>query len=344
MYCAREHHRWDNLRTGFCPVRPGVVLLVALVLSMAILCASAAAAAQTARDWRIQVRNAACVAGPVVHLGEIADASANAPPELWKDLAARPLWAAPEKAGHQTALSRERLLAMLRHYLGEEAGSFVLPAQLVVQRGGRAVDGAALTRMGVDFLTARGASLRGDLDITDLRAPDYVFLPNPGDPLNLLMSEPVQPGRNNLLFEVVSGEGKTMRRFAGSAFVSLWRPVACATRPINRLDLVTPDMVTFKRKNIAYQQKAWDGSGGPWRVAKSVGTDQVITMDSIEPVPVIARGGKVNLVYEGSSIRLSVKAEALADAGIGQKIQVRNVQSNRKITGTVLDAETVVVR
>lgn len=344
MYCAREHHRWDNLRPGFCPVRPGVVLLVVLVLSVAILCASAAAAEQAARDWRIQVRNAACVAGPTVRLGEIADASPNTPPEIWKDLAAKPLWASPEKAGHQTALTRERLLAMLRHYLGEEAGNFVLPSQLMVQRGGQAVDGAALTRMGVDYLTAHGAGLRGDLEITDLRVPDYVFLPHPGDRLNILMSEAVRPGRNNLLYEVVSGEGKTTRRFAGSAFVNLWRAVACATRPINRLQLVTPDMVTFKRKNMAYNQNAWDGSGGPWRVAKSVGTDQVISVESVEPVPVIARGGKVNLVFEGHNIRLSVKAVALADAGIGQTIQVRNVQSNRKITGTVLDSETVLVR
>jgi flagella basal body P-ring formation protein FlgA len=160
----------------------------------------------------------------------------------------------------------------------------------------------------------------------------------------MLMGEAMRPGRNNLLFEVVSGEGKTTRRFAASAFVNLWRPVACATRPINRLQLVTPDMITFKRKNMAYNQNAWDGTGGPWRVAKSVGTDQVITVESVEPVPVITKGGSINLIYEGNNIRLSVKAVALADAGIGQSIQVRNVQSNRKITGTVLDSETVLVR
>jgi len=344
MDYARQRFEWDNVRTGRRPVRPGAFVLAVLVLAAVLLAVSAAAAAEKPRDWTVQVRNAACVAGPNVLLGEIAEARGPMPGGQWKELAAKALWPAPEKAGHQTALSRERLLALLRHYLGEQAEGFVLPAQLMVQRGGRAVDGAALTRMGVDFLTARGADLRGDMEITDLRVPDYVFLPHPGDTLSIQMNGPVRPGRNNVLYEVVSGEGKATRRFAGSAFVHLWRPVACAARPMNRLELVTPDMITFKRKNMAYQQNAWDGSGGPWRVAKSVGTDQVITRDSIEPVPVIARGGKVNLVFEGSNIRLSVKAEALADAGIGQTIQVRNVQSNRKITGTVLDAETVVVR
>lgn len=341
MYRAQEHHRWDNLAKGRRPVRAGALLLAALALSL--LC-FANAAGQTSQTWRIQVRNAACVPGAVVHLGEIADAGDSMPPELWKELSRKPLWASPEKPGRQTALTRERLSAMLRHYVGEEAWSFVLPQQLVVQRGGKAVDGATLARKAVDFLTDGGAALGGDLEITDLRTPDYVFLPHPGDRLNIIMSEAVRPGRNNLLFEVVSGEGKTMRRFAGSAFVNVWRAVACATRPINRLELVTPDMVTFKRKNMAFYQKAWDGSGGPWRVARSVGTDQVISVESIELMPVIAKGGTINLIYEGANIRLSVKAVALADAGIGQKIQVRNVQSNRKITGTVLDAETVSVR
>lgn len=344
MDYAHKRHKWDNLRSGHRPLRAGAAVLAALVLLLLLLAASAVARAEAQASWQVQVRNAACVAGPTVLLGEIADPRGPMPREQWKELSARPLWPAPEKAGHQTALSRERLLTMLRYYLGEQADGFVLPSQIVVQRGGRAVDGAELTRMGVEILTVRGAQLSGELEITDLRAPDYVFLPHPGDKLTIQMSAPVRPGRNNIFYEVVSGEGKATRRFAASAFVNLWRAVACATRPINRLEQVTPDMVSFKRKNMAYQENAWDGSGGPWRVARSVGTDQVITRDSIEPVPVIARGGKVNLVFEGTSLRLSVKAEALADAGIGQTIQVRNVQSNRKITGTVLDRETVLVR
>lgn len=343
MNCAPKPYSRDHRRTGQGPARALAALLAALVLAV-LLPASGAAAAEDSPGWRIQVRNAACVTGSIVLLGEIADVRGSMPAEQWKILAAKPLWPSPEKAGHQTALSRERLLAMLRHYVGQEAEAYVLPQQIVVQRGGRAVDGAALERLAVAFLTERGAGLRGDMEITDLRMPEYVFLPNPGDRLNLQMSGAVLPGRNNLLLEIVSGAGKATRRFAGSCFVNLWRAVACATKPLNRLELVTPDMVTFKRKNMAYQQKAWDGSGGPWRVARSVGTDQVITLDSIEPVPVIARGNKINLVFESPSIRLSVKAEALADAGIGQRIQVRNMQSNRKISGTVQDAETVVVR
>jgi flagellar basal body P-ring formation protein FlgA len=49
-------------------------------------------------------------------------------------------------------------------------------------------------------------------------------------------------------------------------------------------------------------------------------------------------------VFEGTGIRLSVKAEAQSDAGVGQSVQVRNLQSNRKITATVQDADTVIVR
>ncbi len=47
------------------------------------------------------------------------------------------------------------------------------------------------------------------------------------------------------------------------------------------------------------------------------------------------------LVYEGKNMRLTTKAEALADGVAGESIPVRNVQSKRELYGVVRDAETV---
>lgn len=337
-------------RAAFATLALGLAILAALLLTTRAAAASSAqnaplpAQAARAEGWWIQVKNAAVAGGQVVLLGDIAEPRGEIAPSAWKELAARPLWPAPEKPGHQTALTRERLSAMLRHYLPDHAGACVLPQQIVVQRGGSVLDGEAVTRRVVAFLTERGRDLAGEIELTDLRVPEYVFFQGQRDSLDLSMSAPVKPGRVNLMLEVKSGEGRPPRRFAASAFVNLWRAVACASRPINRLEQVTPEMIVFKRKNLAYYPLAWDGTGGPWRVAKSVGTEQVIGTDAIEPVPVVARGAKVNLVFDGPNIKLSVKAEALADAGVGQVVQVRNLQSNRKVQAVVQDAGTVVVR
>lgn len=337
-------------RAAFAALAVAVALMAALLFLPGAAAADASGQgrlpAQMARaeGWWLQVKNAAVVSGPTVLLGDIAEPRGEMPAQAWKEMASRPLWPAPEKPGRQTALTRERLAAMLRHYAPAEAEACVLPQQIIVQRGGGVQDEDALRRMVVAFLTERSRDLNGELDITDLHIPEYVFFQGQRDRLELSLSGPLKPGRVNLVIEVKGADGKVSRRFAASAFVNLWRAVACSARPLNRLDLVSPERVVFKRKNLAYYPTAWDGTGGPWRMTRSLGTEQVIGTDAIEPVPVIAKGAKITLLYEGTNIRLSVKAEALADGGVGQRIQVRNLQSNRKVLATVLDESTVVVR
>ncbi|SNR64412.1 flagella basal body P-ring formation protein FlgA [Humidesulfovibrio mexicanus] len=301
-------------------------------------------AAEMRQGWWLQVKEAACAKGPKVLLGDIALPQGEMSQEVWREMAQRPLWSAPERAGNQTALSRERLLALLRHHAQDLADACALPAQLVVQRGGSVVSAADIERRVVGYLTERSAELGGELEIKDIHVPSAIFLGNGRDRLELIAGGPLKPGRINLLFEVRGSDGKVLRRYAASAFANVWRALPCALRPLNRLQPVDLANIQFKRKNLAHNQNAWDGTGGPWRMVRSIGVDQAITMSDIEPVPVIARGDKVRLVFEGQNLRLNVKVEALADGGVGQAIEVRNLQSKRKILATVRDSSTVVVR
>jgi flagella basal body P-ring formation protein FlgA len=325
----------------------GTAVLAVLVALLAT--ASPARAAESPmplrpQGWWLVVRPAACAQGPKVLMGDIAEPRGDLDDALWKKIAARQLWNAPERNGHQTALNRERIVALLKQHAEDLAPACVLPQQMVIQRGGTVESGETLAKRVVGFLTERVRPLGGEPEVTDLHVPEYVFLPSERDSLELGSSAAVRPGRVNLLFELRSAGGKVTRRFAASAFLNVWKPLPVATRGMSRLEALNLANVQYKRKNLAYNPTAWDGSGGPWRMARNVGVEQVIHKEDLEPVPVIAKGGKVNLVFEGTGIRLSVKAEALADAGVGQAVQVRNLQSNRKITATVLDAETVIVR
>jgi flagella basal body P-ring formation protein FlgA len=321
--------------------RRGLALAVLLAFVFGLACP--AEAADASRGWWLQITNAACARGPKVLLGDIAAPQGDIPAAVWKEMAARPLWNSPERAGHQTALTRERLLSMLRYYVADIADACALPTQIVVQRGGAVIDGKDISQRVVDFLTARGEAFAGDIELKDMHGPDYVFLTNERDRLVLKPSSALRPGRVNLLLEVTAADGKALRRYAASVFVNVWRALPVPTRPLNRLQQLDLAQVQFKRSNLAFNQDAWDGSGGPWRMVRSVGLGQVIRRSDIEPVPVIAKGDKVELVFEGENLRLQVKAEALSDGGIGQRIEVRNLQTNRKIMATVQDSGTVVV-
>lgn len=74
-----------------------------------------------------------------------------------------------------------------------------------------------------------------------------------------------------------------------------------------------------------------------------VGEGQVIYAHAVEPIPVIQKGQVITLTYEGRTLKLTVPAESLEDGGIGQVIQVRNMQSKKVVAARVLTADTVVV-
>ena len=318
--------------------------LAAVLLGASWSGGRAAFAAQAESGWRIRVRNCAAVPGPVVHLGEIAEAVGDVPQDVWTELSARALWNAPTTPGRPVAISRDNLRVALRHYLGDLVESCVLPSRLVLQTGGVAFEERDLQRKVVDFLTSAASKLGGDAKFREWMLPDYVFLPDISDHLDLALGGELAPGRIPLQFRVRSPDGRISRKLSGSVFLDLWKALPCAATPLNRLEPLTLDKVTFKKKNVAYYQDAWDGKGAGWRVLRPVGTGQVIMKDSIEPAPAVIKGETVDLIFRGKNITLSVKAEALEDGALGEEVQVRNMQTRKVIVAVVEGGGTVRVK
>ena len=322
--------------------RAGSALLVLLFLAMGIL--SLAAPASASGGWSLHIREAACTDGERVLLGEIADPVGNVPAGTWKKLSIVPLWKGPQLEGRQQAIPRQQLDKFLKYYVPELADACALPVRLVVQKGGKVYGRRALEQLVVDYLTPRAAALGGEPDIKDIRIPSFVFLDSPHDKLEIAGREAVAPGRVSLLVHAKGIDGQISRRIAVSAFVNLWKAVPCAAQPLNRLEAVTPDKITFMRKNLAYMGEVWDGKGGPYRMTRSIGTGQPLELAYMNSMPMVTKGEHVNLVYQGSRITLAVKAEAMDDADQGETVQVRNLQSRKVILATVVDSNTVRVR
>lgn len=296
--------------------------------------------------WRIAVREAAVVQGDTVTLGEIAQPMGPAPEELWEKLAATRLWPAPEADGRPMAVNRDKLEQALDHYLGDKAQLCLLPNRLVLRRGGTLLSQDELAALVVKTLTPRAKALGGEVSFRDYRLPDNHFL---RDATNKLSVEPdgkrIEPGR--ITFKLVETDlrGETVRQVSGSVFLDCFKDVMVAGASINRNEALTPEKVTMRRMNTAYLKgEPWDGKGGPWRVTRPVGELQPLYKDELEVLPLVRRGEAVELVYEGDFVKLKVLAEALEDAGPGQSVRVRNMQSKREVYARVRDAHTVVVR
>ena len=60
--------------------------------------------------------------------------------------------------------------------------------------------------------------------------------------------------------------------------------------------------------------------------------------------PLIEKGERVQLIYQGKKVKLTIKVEALGEASMGQQVEVRNLQSKRIILATVVGDNMVMVR
>ncbi|MGH8506007.1 MAG: flagellar basal body P-ring formation chaperone FlgA [Stenotrophobium sp.] len=74
----------------------------------------------------------------------------------------------------------------------------------------------------------------------------------------------------------------------------------------------------------------------------SIGT--VLSPEMVKSARIIRRGQQVTLVGHAGGLEVRAEGTALADAGRGERIQVRNSHSHRTVEGTVCNANTVEVQ
>jgi flagellar basal body P-ring formation protein FlgA len=324
------------------PIAPAAAGIVAAVLLAAAVFAASAGAAFA--QPLVKVREAACVQGPKVILGEIADPLPGLPPEQWERFSAAVLWDSPAADKGPVSLSKATLSSMFKQHLGGFAEALLLPDTLLLQGGGMVFRGDELQRKVVEYLTPLSAQLGGEVVLRDFRLPGAVFVQGASGVLQLELARPLQPGRNGLRLVQSDAYNRKVRSASGSVFVDVWATVPCAARPLNRREQIGPEDVTFVRKNLAYLRgQVWDGKGLGMRMTAPVGEGQVLYADALEPAPMVRKGDQVSLVFKGSAIHLDVPAQALSDGGYGQSIAVLNLETRRTVQARVLDERTVVV-
>lgn len=298
-----------------------------------------------AGDWRLKVASAAVTSGDMVRLGEIVTPLGEMDPVLWNELKARELWPSPPEEVKPLQINRSKLSQALRQALGQEyASRCILPASLVIQRGGLVFREDDLRSYVVKSLTPQLAAMPGEAELTDFRLPEYIFLAHSGQRIQLEPGK-LAPGRVPLRFAVQEADGSTLRRVAATANLMLWITAPAAARPLSKGETLSPEAVTFMRVNAAQLKDVpWDGQGGPWQVIRSIGTGEPILQSDLANRLMVRRGNILTLKYERGNLKMSIQAEALADGEPGATIPVRNLQTKKQVYATVKDGSTVEIR
>lgn len=297
-----------------------------------------------AGGWKLKLKDAAVVTGEAVTLGEIAEPVGPINPELWQKLAAASLWPSPP-AGKPMNMTRPKIQQAMAHYARELSSLCIYPASMTLQKGGSVLDAAALQNLVVKTLTPLVRQLEGEASLQDFRLPGALFLSSEGQKAELEGPFSVQPGRMSLKIAVKDMDGSVVRRITGTVFVDQWVEVPCAGTPLNKDEVLSPERVTFMRKNLAHiKGEVWDGKGGPWRMQRPVTLGQPIMQNDVAVIPTVQKGATVTMVYQGKNFTVSIPGEALTDGAAGETIPVRNLQSRKQLRATVRDGLTVVVR
>lgn len=123
-------------------------------------------------------------------------------------------------------------------------------------------------------------------------------------------------------------------------------PVVVAAHPLGRLQVVGAEDVAVVPRDLAsvpagYFRRAEDVLG---RIAqRTIGPGEVLLPTSVRPPPLVRRGQSVTVIARARSMSVRTAGIAQADAGLAERIQVRNAATGRMIEGVVRSGDTVEV-
>lgn len=149
-------------------------------------------------------------------------------------------------------------------------------------------------------------------------------------------------GRFRAVFTVNVGASLKTVDLTGAAIVTT--PVAVLVRPIARNEVIAADDVLVERRDRRFV----DGGAlsDPDRLVgmaakRPLRAGEAISASSVEPPRIVRRGQLVTLVYQSPGLALTARGRALADAAMGEAVNVLNEQSRRTVEGVAIGPDKV---
>ena len=119
-----------------------------------------------------------------------------------------------------------------------------------------------------------------------------------------------------------------------------------AARPLGRLEVVQPEDVMLVPRDLGalpagFFRRPSDVVG---RIAqRTIGAGEVLLPTTVRPPPLVRRGQTVTLLVHAGGLSVRSSGIALGDAGLAERVQVRNSSSAKQVEGFVRSADLVEV-
>ncbi|MBX3436461.1 MAG: flagellar basal body P-ring formation protein FlgA [Planctomycetaceae bacterium] len=248
--------------------------------------------------------------------------------------------------GRDVAITGARSVRV--RYEGKVAATPVVVAQSTSEIEVVAMEAAAQAALATCF------GVTPDAVEARLATPLKIPRPDASRPVTVDAIAPSNPtlGRTRLTLRVFIG-GELHQVASGVFDVRLRQQVVLASATLPVGTVLNASNVTYQerwatRRNYVPQHHKLP----EWRVRRPIQAGETITSDDLVPVeaadqnPIVIRARDiVQLVARGKGINATVRAAEALDAGrVGDKIRIRNMESQRIVVGEVVSSEEVQVR
>ncbi len=182
------------------------------------------------------------------------------------------------------------------------------------------------------------------VDMRDNRSFDSLL---PTDSLQVYSTSRSLPrGSYPVKFDIVR-DGIIVKTISASARVALWADTWVARKKIKRGETIDIDNLSVERHDVT---KNFDkfvqttDSFSAIRAKKTIKAGSVIVSDMVEPIPMVSRGEEVLIRCDVGNMRITTTGIAKEDGLQGDRIEVANKSTRKRITAEVESPGVVYVR
>lgn len=279
-------------------------------------------------------------------LGDVAEVRASAA-EMTARLRAVALGYAPN-IGTVREITRERIaLAITAAGFVEGTVQLASPAVVLVRRAAQTVDATLvreeIERVTVSELNASGATAR----LSRLDLPPVIEAPSGEIEIRATANTVRDLFSPFTVFVELRQEGRVVKRFNATAQVEAFASVFVAAREIAANTRLRPEH--FKSEVKRLERPLSNYVTDPERLRgmaarRDFSRGEAITTEAISSEIVVHPGDPVRIIGQSGLLQIMVSGEARAAGRIGDRIQVKNLQSGAMLQAIVTDEGLVRVR
>ncbi|MDX8410078.1 MAG: flagellar basal body P-ring formation chaperone FlgA [Mariprofundales bacterium] len=147
-------------------------------------------------------------------------------------------------------------------------------------------------------------------------------------------------------FSLIAEEkiGTRARRWFVPVTVHWWATAAVAAKSISARSMLSSSMITIKRQDIAGHGSNWFSAASElegMRLLRQVKRGEPIFSAMTRQLPLIKRGQLVTIQAYFGTVQVSTAGKALRSARRGERLQVQNLRSKRRIEAVAVGAGIV---